>query len=111
MPHAPVRLQRVARVRQQEERLLADPVGLAQQVAADLAKCNQSQHALFDEIVAAADLPPADPKLYFIYASGGCGKTFLLNLLLRYFRSKGQIAGHVVGSTSPTYVRDIRHVV
>jgi chromosomal replication initiation ATPase DnaA len=31
-------------------------------------------------------------KCYFIYASGGCGKTFLLNLILREFRASGHIA-------------------
>ena len=40
----------------------------------------------------ARSFSPATVKCYFIYASGGCGKTFLLNLILREFRASGHIA-------------------
>ena len=40
----------------------------------------------------AFELPPHQPKVFFLYAAGGCGKTYLLNLLLRHFRSNCHIA-------------------
>ena len=80
------------KARQQELDLMADTTTLAADVQRDLALCNAEQRAIFDEIAGARLLPPTAVKCYFIYASGGCGKTFLLNLLLREYRASGHIA-------------------
>ena len=71
---------------------MADTITLAAGVQRDLALCNSEQRAIFDEITGARLLAPTAVKCYFIYASGGCGKTFLLNLILREYRAAGNIA-------------------
>ena len=82
----------VHKARQQELDLMADASALAAAVQRDLARCNPEQRAIFEEITAARSLAPTVAKCYFIYASGGCGKTFLLNLILREHRASGHIA-------------------
>lgn len=71
---------------------MKDPDKLKELVAADLILCNEQQRLVFDELHSAIDLPDTVSKCYFLYASGGCGKTFLLNLILRHFRSLGHIS-------------------
>ena len=92
VPTKPDALLYVHKARQQELDLMVDSATLAAGVQRDLALCNAEQHAIFEEIVAARTLPPTAVKCYFIYASGGCGKTFLLDLILREFRAAGHIA-------------------
>lgn len=103
VPHPPREREYVARVRQHELRLMGNQAALAAQVQEDLARCNAEQRRVFDTIVAAAESGPGEQKLFFLYASGGCGKTFLLNLILRYFRSMGQIASHAPVSVPAQY--------
>jgi hypothetical protein len=92
LPHQPQGFVYVSKARQQELSLMADAGALATAVERDLALCNPEQRAVFEEITGARMLPPTAVKCYFIYASGGCGKTFLLNLLLREYRAAGHIA-------------------
>ena len=92
VPTKPEALLYVHKARQQELDLMADSTALAAAVERDLALCNAEQRAIFEEITAARELPPTAVKCYFIYASGGCGKTFLLNLILRQFRASGHIS-------------------
>ena len=92
LPHRPEGLVYVHKARQQELDLMADAPALAAAVQRDLALCNPEQRAIFEEITAARSLAPTVAKCYFIYASGGCGKTFLLNLILREHRASGHIA-------------------
>jgi predicted ATPase len=92
VPTKPDALVYVHKARQQELDLMADSTALAAAVQRDLALCNAEQRAIFDDIIAARSLSPTTVKCYFIYASGGCGKTFLLNLILREFRASGHIS-------------------
>ena len=93
-PHPPAAAQRIPRVRQLELDLMSDTAALGAQVAADIAKCNPEQLAAFHEVMRALSQSNVSAKLFFLYASGGCGKTFLLNLLLRHCRANGHIADH-----------------
>ena len=93
-PHPPETAQRIARVRQHEMDLMSDPIALSAQVLKDMTQRNPQQSAVFDTVVSAIDQPSHMPKLFFLYASGGCGKTFLLNLLLRHVRASVHIATH-----------------
>ena len=60
--------------------------------ARDLERCNIDQARAFKAVTEAFELPPHQPKAFFLYAAGGFGKTYLLNLLLRHFRANGHIA-------------------
>ena len=93
-PHPPAAAQRIPRVRQLELDLMSDTAALAAQVASDIGKCNPEQLAAFQEVTHALSQPSTSTRLFFLYASGGCGKTFLLNLLLRHCRANGHIADH-----------------
>ena len=117
LPHRPEGLVYVHKARQQELDLMADASALAAAVQRDLALCNPEQRAIFEEITAARSLAPTVAKCYFIYASGGCGKTFLLNLILREHRASGHIAvataftgiaAPVEYSTPPPHVPEFR---
>jgi hypothetical protein len=47
-----------------------------EKVTRDLQLCNAEQRAVFNRITTAHLRPAHEPKLFFLYASGGCGKTF-----------------------------------
>jgi hypothetical protein len=51
---------------------------------------NQDQLSIFNQVVAAIEA--GNGGLFFLDAPGGTGKTYLLNLLLKYCRSIGLIA-------------------
>ena len=54
--------------------------------------CTDDQEAVAHTILSAVDMPAAMPKCFFLYACGGCGKTFILRLLLAAVRASGRIA-------------------
>jgi hypothetical protein len=77
--------------------LAYDMPTLAAKVAANALRLTGEQRAIYEEIVAALDAAGADDyvpssQVFFIHAAGGCGKTFLLELILDTVRSRGQIA-------------------
>ena len=47
-----------------------------EKVTRDLQLCNDEQRSVFERITIAHMRPAHEPKLFFPYASGGCGKTF-----------------------------------
>jgi hypothetical protein len=70
---------------------------LAARVAANVALLTAEQAAIYNDILAAVDAvnrPDYVPvaQVYFIHAGGGCGKTFLVSLVLDTVRSRGKIA-------------------
>lgn len=64
----------------------------ALKVAAMTSKFNEEQKAVFEQITIALKASPYSKKCFFLYACGGCGKTFLLEALLAYVRSQNNIA-------------------
>jgi ATP-dependent DNA helicase PIF1 len=76
----------------------------------DLPLANAQQRALYDAVMAdvmaaaaarvpGAPAPPAPPnRAHFVDASGGCGKTFVFNLLLAAVRCEGHVALAVASS-------------
>ena len=95
-PHRPAARQQLSRVRLQETLLIAEARDNMARLEGEVAQCNPEQRAVFEEVTAALELPGTTPTVFFLYASGGCGKTFLLNLLLRHCRSKGHISSRAV---------------
>ena len=67
-----------------------DKEKLKEQFDREVQSLNDDQLKIFQQIVAAIEA--GNGGLFFIDAPGGTGKTYLLNLLLRYCRSKGLIA-------------------
>jgi hypothetical protein len=57
-----------------------------------MAMCNVEQLHVVKTILAALDQPAEEPKCFYLYACGGCGKTFLLDLLLARIRADHGIA-------------------
>ena len=92
LPTRPQSRQTVSKVRQREEALVEDAQKHHGHLQEDLGKLNGEQRQAFDAIVQRSECTSVTPKMFFLYASGGCGKTFLLNLLLQYFRCSGKIA-------------------
>ena len=75
------------------QQLAFDREALAQRVARDIQLLNPEQRAIYDSIMADVDdTGPVRPRAHFLQAPGGCGKTFLLNLLLDTVRSRGEVA-------------------
>jgi hypothetical protein len=61
----------------------ASPEHLQQKYDEFVSNLNADQKAVFDTLKAAIQSPPdAGSKAFFLNSPGGCGKTFLLNLLL-----------------------------
>lgn len=53
---------------------------------------SDEQAAVVHCILTALDQPANVPKCFFLYACGGCGKTFILRMLLAAVRGQGKIA-------------------
>ena len=63
------------------------------ELAHNIAKLNNEQKDVFHKVTEALESGlDKDGKVFFLYAAGGCGKTFLLNLLLDFCRSQGKVA-------------------
>jgi predicted ATPase len=54
--------------------------------------CTAEQSAVVKAVLDALEKPPREAKCFYVYACGGCGKTWLLELLLAYVRGQGRIA-------------------
>jgi hypothetical protein len=59
---------------------------------------NADQQAVFQEVTYALEHPEAPNRTFFVNSPGGCGKTFLFNLLLAHERGKGHVALAVASS-------------
>ena len=73
--------------------LAYDKEVLQRRVDDNLCKLNVEQRAFYDAIL--ADIyggGPVRPKAHFLQAPGGCGKTFVMQLLLDTVRAKGHVA-------------------
>jgi hypothetical protein len=89
-PHAPQSEPRVSEYRKLETSY--DAAAQARLEADMLGMLNDEQRSAFDAICDALDSPSGEAKCFFLYACGGCGKTFVLRLLLAHVRAKRQIA-------------------
>lgn len=79
------------------EQLAYDKVALQGRLDSLLPVLNAEQRDFFNTIAASLDGQSAD-RLFFLDSPGGCGKTFLLNLIMAYVRQKGEIAVAVASS-------------
>ena len=57
-----------------------------------LALLTEEQTSVYQTIMDAISFPTDAPKCFFLQAAGGCGKTFLQNLMLATVRSTGNVA-------------------
>jgi hypothetical protein len=90
MPRRPTQASTVPEVLRKERNY--DVVQQTRMATRMLNDCTSEQRAVVQTVLEALQLPPAVPKCYFLYACGGCGKTFLLELLLASVRGMGNIA-------------------
>lgn len=51
-------------------------------------RLNPEQRAIYDAVIAAFDDPTRHPRRFFIDSPGGCGKTFLMELIMATVRSR-----------------------
>ena len=73
--------------------LAYDKEDLQRRVDENLLKLNLEQRAFYDSILRDIyDVGPIRPKANFLQAPGGCGKTFVMQLLLDTVRAKGDVA-------------------
>eukprot|EP00798_Chlamydomonas_sp_ICE-L_P011274 gene11274-18906_t len=56
------------------------------------------QRIVYNSVMGAIAAPAPGDSAYFLYSPGGCGKTFVLNLLLNATRAQGKIALAVASS-------------
>ena len=89
-PHRPVRASPVPEVIRRERAY--NQAEQKQKAEHMLADCTSEQRAVVDKILGAMAMPAATTKCLFLYACGGCGKTFLLELLLAHVRGSGNVA-------------------
>ena len=68
-----------------------DRAKLTQRVACDEPLLNKGQQIFYSTIVSAMNVVSIS-RAFFLQSAGGCGKTFVLNLLVAYVRSQGYIA-------------------
>ena len=80
----------------QEGEPVFDPVALAERVERDEPRLTDDQRAVYDEVV--RRLENGESGAVFLQAPGGCGKTYLENLLLAKVRSRGHVAVAVATS-------------
>ncbi|XP_043211412.1 uncharacterized protein LOC122375900, partial [Amphibalanus amphitrite] len=73
-----------------------DPAALADRVERDEPRLTDDQRAVYDEVLRRLDND--ESGVIFLQAPGGCGKTFLENLLLAKVRSRGHVAVAVATS-------------
>ena len=64
------------------------------------------QCGIFDEVTTSTSQNTFDAKCFFMESCGGCGKTYLNNLLLAYVRSKGSHAIAVASSGIASLLSD-----
>ena len=58
----------------------------------------EQQRNIYDQVTASTHLDNNDAKCFFILSCGGCGKTYVNNLMLAYVRSQGRRAIAVASS-------------
>ncbi|KAF0309099.1 hypothetical protein FJT64_019741 [Amphibalanus amphitrite] len=73
-----------------------DPVVLAERVEREEVGLTDDQRAVYDEVLRRLD--NGESGVIFLQAPGGCGKTYLENLLLAKVRSRGEVAVAVAAS-------------
>ena len=72
--------------------LAYDKEDLQRRVDENLRKLNAEQRAFYDAILRDIyDIGPTRSKAHFLQAPGGCGKTFVMQLLLDTVRAKGEV--------------------
>ena len=70
-----------------------DQAKLRQEVAQEVATLVPRQHSFYRAMMETIYGPSGlEPRTHFLQSAGGCGKTYLLNLVLKTIRSKGDIA-------------------
>ena len=73
--------------------LAYDKEDLQRRVDENLPQLNAEQRLFYDVVLADVyGVGPARPKSHFLQAPGGCGKTFVMQLLLDTVRAKGDVA-------------------
>ena len=73
-----------------------DPVAQEERIQRDEPRLTDDQRAVYDEVMRRLD--NGESGIIFLQAPGGCGKTYLENLLLAKVRSRGQVAVAVAAS-------------
>lgn len=99
-PAPPVAVDAVPRIIQ--DQLGYDRTALAVRVLRDTAMMTVDQKVVYDTVIAALHALRApgdlDPRAFFVDSPGGCGKTFMFNLILATARSLGMVALSVASS-------------
>ena len=61
---------------------------LAAKVTANVALFNNAQRRVYDTVM---DSVKGDPKIFFLHSAGGCGKTFVCNMIASAVRAQGKL--------------------
>jgi len=79
--------------------LAYDSAALSEKVACQVSILNDEQRRFYDEVLACHEDPdPTVGRAFFMDSPGGCGKTFMFNLLLSAIRTRKEVALAVASS-------------
>ena len=80
------------------EQLAYDPQTLQGIVVHGITTLNHEQRIVYDEVLNAVQQPVGHGECFFVHSAGGCGKTYLFNLIAAAVRAQGKIVLCVASS-------------